>query len=98
MKAMPLVSAHEDVKLITDINPSIIDLSLRLLALEFVFEAFIALDTQDGQAAVLAGLCQPEEDGPQYALCRNADGQQHLGKGQDVERDAAQQHDDTGPE
>lgn len=75
-----------------------IDLSLRLLALEFVFETFIALDTEDGQPSALAGLCQPEEDGPQYALCRNADGQQHLGKGQDVEGYAAHQHDDTGPE
>ena len=34
------------------------------LSLEFVFEAFVAFDAEDCQAAVLAGLCQPEEDGP----------------------------------
>ena len=44
------------------------------LSLEFVFEAFVAFDAEDCQASVLAGLCQAEEDGPQYALCRGADG------------------------
>ena len=73
-------------------------MGLGCFAFEFVFEAFVALDAQDGQTSVLAGLCQTEEDGPQYALCRNADRQQHLGKGQYVERNATQQHDDTGPE
>lgn len=38
--------------------------SLLFFAFEFVLEALIALDAQDGQAAVLAGLGQPEEDGP----------------------------------
>ncbi len=68
------------------------------LSFEFVFEAFVAFDADDCQASVLAGLCQAEEDGPQYALCRCVDGQQHLGKGQYIGRYATHQHDDTGPE
>ena len=37
---------------------------LRFFALEFALEAFVALDAEDGQASVLTGLCQAEEDGP----------------------------------
>ena len=55
-------------------------LGVKGFAFEFLLEAFVALDAQDGQAPVLTGLGQAEEDSPQYALCCDADGQEHLGK------------------
>ena len=63
------------------------------LPLEFAFQPFETLNAQDGQASILAGLSQSEEDSPQDAFCGNANGQQHLGKGQDIEGDAAQKDD-----
>ena len=58
--------------------------SERYLALE----AFVAFYSEDGETSVLAGLGHAEEDGPEDALDRDADGEEHLGKGEDVEGDA----------
>ena len=69
-----------------------------IFAFELVLETFIALYAQDCQTSLLASLCQAKKDSPLYTLGSNADWQQHLGKRQDIEWDAAQQHDDSSPE
>ena len=48
--------------------------------------------------SILAGLGQSEEHSPKHALGCCTDGQQHLGKGQDIEGYAAHQDNDTSPE
>jgi len=67
------------------------------MQIKLVFEPFISFDTQNRQTAILTGFGQPEKDGPENAFRRRADGQQHLGEGQDVEGYATQQNDDTRP-
>jgi len=52
-------------------------------------ETFVAFYSEDGETSVLAGLGHTEEDGPENALGRDADGEEHLGKREDVEGDAA---------
>ena len=68
---------------------------MTLLSLHPAFQTLVALDTENGQASVLAGLGQAEEDCPQHALGCSTDGQQHLGKGQDIKRYTAQQDYDS---
>lgn len=68
------------------------------MQIKLVFEPFIPFDTQNCQTTVLARFGQPEKDSPKNAFRRRADGQQHLGEGQDVEGNATQQDDDTRPE
>ena len=66
--------------------------------LEARLQAVVAFYAQDGESSILTGLCQPEKDGPEYALDCGADGKQHLGEGQYIKRYAAQQHDGASPE
>ena len=66
--------------------------------LESSLQTIVAFYAQDGESTILAGLRQPEKDGPEYALGCGADGQQHLGEGQYIKRYAAQQYDDASPE
>ena len=68
--------------------------SERYLALE----TFVTFYTEDGETSVLAGLGHAEEDGPEDALGRDADGEEHLGKGEDVEGNATGKDDDARAE
>jgi len=61
-----------------------------LFSAELALQPFVTFYSKDGQSSILAGLSHSEEDGPQDTLCRYTDRQQHLGKGQDIERDATQ--------
>lgn len=69
--------------------------SLFLPLLHPVFQSLVALYSEDGQASILARFGHSEEYRPQHALGCSTDGQQHLCKGQDIERNAAQQHNDS---
>ena len=69
-----------------------------MISLEFTFQPFVALNSQNRQTSILAGFCQSKKNGPQDSLCRDADWQKHLGKGQDIAWYAAQQDDDARPE
>ena len=73
-------------------------LTFRKFLLEFALQPFVALNAQDGEASVLKGLRQSEEHRPEDALGGGTDGEEHLGKGQYIERYAARQHDDACPE
>ena len=68
------------------------------ILLEFTLQPFVALNAKDGEASILEGLRQSEEHRPEYALGGGTDGEEHLGKGQYIERYAARQHDDACPE
>ena len=61
-------------------------------------ETFPALHAQDGEATVLERLGQAEEDDPEHTLGTGADGQGHLGKREDITRDAQGEHDHAGGE
>ena len=71
---------------------------LILVSLELALQAFVALYAKDGQAAILACLGESEEYGPENTLHGGTDGQQHLGKGQDVEGYTTQQDDSSRSE
>ena len=66
--------------------------------LEIALQPVISFNTKDRETAILAGLGQAEEHRPQHSFGSGADWQQHLCKGEYVERDAAEQHDDSSLE
>ena len=70
-------------------------LAFAFLPSEHVLQSPVAFDTQDGEATVLAGLSHAEEDGPKDALRCCADGQTHLGKGENIAGNAAEQDDNS---
>ena len=72
--------------------------SFSTILLEFTLQSFVALNAKDGEASILEGLRQSEEHRPEDALGGGTDGEEHLGKGQYIERYAARQHDDACPE
>ena len=69
-----------------------------MISLESTFQTFVTLNSQNRQSSILARLRQSKKNGPQDSLGRDADGQKHLGKGQDIEWYAAQQDNDARPE
>ncbi len=69
-----------------------------LASAELALKPFVALNAEYGQSAVLAGLGHTEKNGPQHTLGGHTDRKQHLDKGQDVERDATEQNDDSSSE
>jgi hypothetical protein len=72
--------------------------SVARLSLHGSHQPLVAFHAQNGESSVLAGFGQTEEHRPQNAFRCNADRQEHLGKGKNIEWDAAQQDDDSRAE
>ena len=82
---------HRDIQFVgysAFIYLSLVSSSL-LPSSQIILHTVVAVNAEDGDAAILACLGKTEEHRPQHTLSDGADRQQHLGERQDVKRYAA---------